>query len=85
MDYRLAFEDVSLEKVRESLVAISYCEPERFSCVTKHQVLSNENCNIIVASANITVETAIDELRSKLLRIASSVPSIDYCNGYGEV
>lgn len=84
MDYRPVSEDVSLEKVRESLVAISYCVPE-FSC--EQQVLSNENNNnndVIVVSANIKVETAIDELRSKLMRIASSVPSIN-CNGYCEV
>ncbi|KAI3812742.1 hypothetical protein L1987_17454 [Smallanthus sonchifolius] len=62
MDYRPGSEDVSLENVRESLIAISY------------QVLKYENNNNVVV---VSAETkAIDELRSKLMSIASYVPSM---------
>ncbi|KAI7739595.1 hypothetical protein M8C21_022620, partial [Ambrosia artemisiifolia] len=75
MDYIPGLEDVSLENVRESLIAISYCEPERVSCVTEHEVLNHENNNVVVVSEETAI---IDESRSKLMSIAAS-PTMD-CN-----
>lgn len=68
----------SLEHVRESLIAISYCEPESFSHVTKSEIPKVE-----VVATQTKVDTVSNELRLKLISIASYSPS--NCNGYGEV
>ncbi|KAJ0445917.1 hypothetical protein HanRHA438_Chr17g0791971 [Helianthus annuus] len=69
MDYSPGYEDVSLENVKESLIAISYREPGRFSCVTEHEVLNHENNNVVAVSAETAIE---EESRSKLMSIAAS-------------
>ncbi|MFS8029963.1 hypothetical protein Hanom_Chr17g01528501 [Helianthus anomalus] len=69
MDYSPGFEDVSLENVKESLIAISYREPGRFSCVTEHKVLNHENNDVVAVSAETAIE---EESRSKLMSIAAS-------------
>lgn len=86
MDHRpQQVQEVSLDRVRESLIAISYCEPERFSHVTQPEISNGEKHNV----AETKVESNVDELRSKLISIASDSPSMDCggnnCNGYGHV
>ncbi|GJT65782.1 hypothetical protein Tco_1017262 [Tanacetum coccineum] len=60
MDHRPSFEDI-----RESLIAISYCMPERFSCLT------GEGNGVAVATET-RVETGVDKMRSKLISVAAS-------------
>merc|ERR1712108_51891 len=61
MDHRPSFENISQEHIRESLIAISYCMPERFSCLT-----------VVAVATETRVETAVDIMRSKLISIAAS-------------
>ncbi|KAL8266767.1 hypothetical protein R6Q59_004111 [Mikania micrantha] len=68
MDYRAGSKETSLENVRESLIAISYWEPEWFSGVTEHEVLNHKYTNDCSYTS---------ELRFKLMSIASYVPHID--------
>lgn len=70
MDYRPREEEASLERARESLIAISYSEPEKiFDPIdpekpnTKHKAVS--------------AVATVDELRAKLISIASNGPSVD--------
>ncbi|KAI3727867.1 hypothetical protein L6452_16487 [Arctium lappa] len=85
MDNRPQLDEVLVERAREYLIAISYYEPESFSCLNEPEILNGEN-NIAVENK---VETVVDELRSKLISIASYAPTMDCadnnCNGYGEV
>ncbi|KAI3710540.1 hypothetical protein L2E82_40323 [Cichorium intybus] len=80
--------EFSLDSVRESLIAISYCEPESFSHVTESKIPNGEH-NIAVVATQNKVDTVIDELRLKLISIASYSPSMgcphNNCNGYAEV
>lgn len=83
MDCRPQFQEVSLENVRESLIAISYCDPERFELTTEPIIAKAED-NIVLVAAASNKKTVVDELRSKLMSI-----SVDWvgnnCNSYGNV
>lgn len=67
MDYRSREEEASLELARESLIAISYCEPEKIPESTQSEKSKDKAVSV----------SAVDELRSKLISIASEPPSMD--------
>lgn len=70
MDYRPREEEASLERARESLIAISYSEPEKVSASIEPEK-PNTKEKAVSAVANV------DELRAKLISIASDGPSVD--------
>ncbi|KAI3707422.1 hypothetical protein L6452_25927 [Arctium lappa] len=69
MDYRPREEEASLERARESLIAISYCEPEKVS-----DSIEPEKSN--TKDKAVSAEASVDELRAKLISIASDGPSV---------
>lgn len=56
MDYRPREEEASRERTRESLIALSYCEPEKIADSTQAEKPNSKG-------------KAFDELRSKLISI----------------
>ncbi|KAI3760915.1 hypothetical protein L1987_51317 [Smallanthus sonchifolius] len=60
MDYRPRHEEASLEHIRESLIAISYCEPKRIADSIEPEKVNSR-------------EKAVDKVRSKLMLISSMV------------
>ncbi|KVH95234.1 hypothetical protein Ccrd_002702 [Cynara cardunculus var. scolymus] len=73
MDNRPQSEEALVERAREYLIAISDCVPESNSCLIEPEIPKGEN-NIAFENK---VEKVVDELRSKLISIASHVPSMD--------
>ena len=65
MDYRPREEEASLERARESLIAISYSEPEKVSDSVETEKPNTKD----------KAEFAVDDLREKLISIAD--PSVD--------
>lgn len=69
MDYRLREKEASLERTRESLIALSNCKPEKLADSTQPEKVNNK-------------DKAVDELRSKLISI-TEMDSV--CKAAGEV